>query len=176
MRKQGPNLPSQPGRDCSIHPFVVLVGPVPKLIFPLPLGRSRQQYSGATARVVMGPILSHIWSLSELQGPHDPCVSMGLSSVPRNTWCGFLTFLACDPEQTGGPGTPPLAPSVTGTGASWGGRGRAAGTGLAPGPTPRGGRAIRRAPLGFGGLGFPVGNEASPPRAGGAAGGPAGAT
>ena len=52
MRKQGPNLPSQPGRECSIHPFVVLVGPVPKLIFPLPLGRSRQQYSGATARVV----------------------------------------------------------------------------------------------------------------------------
>ena len=63
-----------------------------------------------------------------------------------------------------------------GPGTSWGGRGRAAGTGLAPGPTPRGCRAVRRAPLGFGGLGFPVGNEAPPPGAGGAAGGPAGAT
>lgn len=63
-----------------------------------------------------------------------------------------------------------------GPGASWGGRGRAAGTSLAPGPTPRGGRVVRRAPPGFGGLGFPVGNEAPPPGAGGDAGGPAGAT
>lgn len=56
----------------------------------------------------------HIWGLTELQGPHDLCVSMGLSLVPRNTWCGFLTSAACDPEQTGEPGTPPLSSSVTG--------------------------------------------------------------